>query len=117
MADVGQMSSQIKLEKKEEKLMDETKGLLCFGHIRSMKSSCLRTRLSFLFGVCCGGRDASSAFTECNISSALRVDVSVRLRSRRYTLGSRTETSLSAPTSTCCTALSWAANVRFTGFT
>lgn len=65
----------------------------------SMKSSCLRMRLSFLFGACCGGAcDASSsAFTECNIASA--------------------GTSLSAPTSTCCTALSWAANVRFTGFT
>lgn len=63
---------------------------------RSMKSSCLRIRLSFLFGTCCGDV-SSSAFTECNISSA--------------------ETSLSAPTSTCCTALSWAANMRFTAFT
>ena len=36
-------------------------------HIRSMKSSCLRIRLCFLFG--------ASTSTECNISSALKMKI------------------------------------------
>ena len=46
-------------------------------HIRSMKSSCLRIRLCFLFGasLICSGRDDASTSTECNISSALKMEI------------------------------------------